>query len=292
MAPNLNIRWLPNPQILSGGGEPLAALLRPGNAGANTATDHKNVLAAALKSIPGIDVSRPGRCVLVRTDGAGASHDFLEHLHRNRVQYSVGFALTPALAAWVNQMPAAAWQSALTSGGGIRDGAEVVELTGVADLGRWPAGMRLIVRAERPHPGAQLRFTGADGRRLTAFVTNTCRGQIQDLEVRHRQRARCEDRIRAAKDTGLANLPLQSTAGNRIWILISQLAQLLIAWSQITALAGTPAEGWEPKRLRLRLLSLAAKLTRHARRIILHLDRSAAWAHLITAGLTRLAAPG
>ena len=275
-----------------GGGEPLAALLRPGNAGANTAADHRQVLATALKSIPSINASRPGKQVLVRTDGAGASHAFLEHLHRKRVQYSIGFALTPALAALVDELPDQAWQPALTSEDGIREGAEVVELTGVADLSRWPAGMRLIVRAERPHPGAQLRFTDADGRRLTAFVTNTRRGQIQALELRHRQRARCEDRIRAAKDTGLANLPLQSAAQNRIWILICQLAGLLIAWSQLAALAGTPAARWEPKRLRLRLLGLAAKLAHHARKTMIHLDRSAPWAHLITAGLARLAAPG
>lgn len=275
-----------------GGGEPLAALLRPGNAGANTATDHKKVLATALKALPGVNACRPGRRVLVRTDRAGASHAFLEHLHRKRAQYSIGFALTPALAALVDEIPDAAWQCALNSDGDVREGAEVVELTGMADLGRWPAGMRLIVRAERPHPGAQLRFTDADGRRLTAFVTNTRRGQLQDLELRHRRRARCEDRIRAAKDTGLANLPLQSTAQNRIWLLVSQLAQLLIAWSQLTALADTPAARWEPKRLRLRLLGLAAKITRHSRQTMLHLDTSAPWAHLITAGLARLAAPG
>lgn len=208
------------------------------------------------------------------------------------MQYSIGFALTPALAALVDELPDEAWQPALTSVVGIREGAEVVELTGVADLSRWPVGMRLIVRAERPHPGAQLRFTDADGRRLTAFVTNTRRGQIQALELRHRQRARCEDRIRAAKDTGLANLPLQSAAQNRIWILICQLAGLLIAWSQLAALAGTPAARWEPKRLRLRLLGLSDKLAHHARKTMIHLDRSAPWAHLITAGLARLTAPG
>ena len=275
-----------------GGGEPVAALLRPGNAGANTAADHKKLLATALKSIPGINTPRPGKRVLVRTDGAGASHKFLEHLHRKRVQYSIGFALTPALAALVDDMPDQAWQSALTSDGDTREGAEVVELTGVADLSHWPAGMRLIVRAERPHPGAQLRFTDASGRRLTAFVTNTRRGHIQTLELRHRQRARCEDRIRTAKDTGLAKLPLQTTAQNRIWILIAQLAQLLLAWSQLIALDATPAATWEPKRLRLRLLSVAASLARHARKTRLHLDETAPWGHLITRGLARLEDPG
>ncbi len=66
------------------------------------------------------------------------------------------------------------------------------------DLTSWPGGMRLILRKERPHPGAQLRFTDADGLRLTAFVTNTRGGQLADLELRHRRRARCEDRIRVA----------------------------------------------------------------------------------------------
>ena len=67
-----------------------------------------------------------------------------------------------------------------------RDGAWVVELTGLLDLSGWPAGMRVIVRKERPHPGAQLRFTDTDGLRLTAFITNTCGRQLADLELRHR----------------------------------------------------------------------------------------------------------
>lgn len=99
--------------------------------------------------------------------------------------------------------PSRRGQPDLTSESGIREGAEVVEieLTGMADLSRWPAGMRLIGRAEHPHPGAQLRFTAASGRRLTAFVTNTHRGRIQNLELPHRQRARCKDRIHTAQDT-------------------------------------------------------------------------------------------
>lgn len=66
----------------------------------------------------------------------------------------------------------------------------------------------MIIRKERPHPGAQLRLTDPDGMRVTAFATNTARGQLADLELRHRRWARCEDRIRIAKDTGLRNLPL------------------------------------------------------------------------------------
>jgi len=68
-------------------------------------------------------------------------------------------------------------------------------------------GIWVIVRKERHHPGAQLRFDDVDGMRITAFVTNTRRGQLPDLELRHRRRARCEDRIRIAKETGLRDLP-------------------------------------------------------------------------------------
>jgi Transposase DDE domain group 1 len=91
--------------------------------------------------------------------------------------------------------------------GQVRDGAWVADITGLLDLSGWPAGMRVIVRKERPHRGAQLRFTDLDGHRFTAFVTDARRGQLADLELRHRQGARCEDRIRCAKDIGLRNLP-------------------------------------------------------------------------------------
>src|SRR5688572_790815 len=113
--------------------------------------------------------------------------------------------------------------------------------------------MRVIVRKERPHPGAQLRFTDVDGMRVTAFATNATRGQLADLELRHRRRARCEDRIRGAKDTGLMNLPLHDFAQNRIWCAIVALACELTAWLQLLALTGCEARRWEPKRLRLRL---------------------------------------
>ncbi len=159
--------------------------------------------------------------------------------------------------------------------------------TGLLDLTGWPTGMRVIVRKERPHPGAQLRITDADGMRVTAFATNTTRGQLADLELRHRRRARCEDRIRAAKDTGLRNLPLHDSTQNQIWCAIVALAVELTAWMQLLAFTGHPARRWEPKRLRLRLFSIAGRLARSGRRTVLHLAEGA-WADLLTDGLTRL----
>lgn len=271
-----------------GTGEPLAQLLRPGNAGANTAVDHKQVLAAALEQLPLRPGYRVGRKVLVRTDAGGGTHEFLAYCHARRVQYSLGFTLTDALVEAVNAIPKHVWTPAYGTDGQVREGAWVAEITGLAELSGWPDGMRLIVRKERPHPGAQLRFTDVDGLRLTAFVTNTRRGQLPDLELRHRRRARCEDRIRAAKDTGLRNLPFRSFDANRIWLAIVALALDLIAWCQTIALHDHRARRWEPKTLRLQLFSLPARIARHARRTHLRLSRHARHTGLLITALHRL----
>lgn len=272
----------------AGTGEPLAILLRPGNAGANTAADHTTVLAQALAQLPGEHGYRVGKKILVRTDAAGGTHDFLDYLTARRLAYSVGFGLTQTTVAAIALIPESVWTPAYDADGQVRDGAWVAEATGVLDLSGWPPGMRVIVRKERPHPGAQLRFTDTDGLRLTAFATNTHHGQLPDLELRHRRRARCEDRIRCAKDTGLQNLPLYGFDQNRIWCAIVELAMDLTAWLQMLALHDHPARRWEPKRLRLRLFSIAAAITRHARQTRLRLSTYAPWADLLVTALTRL----
>ena len=271
-----------------GTGEPVAMLLRPGNAGSNTAADHITVVKQALAQLPCDPGYRVGRKVLIRTDGAGGSHAFVEYLAKRRLGYSIGFGLTDAIVAAISSIPEDGWTPAYDADGQVRDGAWVVEVTDLIDLSSWPAGMRLVVRKERPHPGAQLRFTDHDGLRLTAFVTNTLGGQLPDLELRHRRRARCEDRIRNAKATGLENLPLRGFDQNRVWLAVVQLACDLVAWTQMLALHEHPARRWEPKRLRLRLWSIAGKITRHARRIHLQLAARAPWAALLTGGLDHL----
>src|SRR5207344_3394787 len=173
--------------------------------------------------------------------------------------------------------------------GQVRGGAWVAELTGLPGLTGWPRGMRVIIRKERPHPGAQLRFTDIGGHRFTCFATDARGGQLPDLELRHRRRARCEDRIRSAKDTGLRNLPLHGYAQNQIWCEIVALACELLAWTQILALTGT-ARRWEPKRLRLRLFAVAGRIVRGGRRLRLRLAGKWPWATQITAALRQLQA--
>ena len=273
-----------------GTGEPLAFVLRPGNAGSNTVVDHIAVLRAALTQLPGGHTR--GKKVLVRVDGAGGTHEMLAWLTRRRLSYSVGFSLPGDLAsiqAKLATIPAELWEPAYDADGRLRPGAWVAEVTGLFTLTSWPAGMRVIVRKERPHPGAQLRITDIDGHRITAFVTNTTRGQLAALELRHRRRARCEDRIRCAKDTGLANLPLHDFAQNQIWCAIVALAADLTAWTQTLALAGHEARRWEPKRLRLRLFSIPARTARTGRRRLLHLAATAPFTDLLLAGLEALA---
>jgi hypothetical protein len=272
-----------------GTGEPLAVLLRPGNAGSNTAADHIAVIKAALTQLPGHRRGRgPGRTILIRTDAAGATHELLNWLTRQRLSYSVGFTLPDSFAATLALIPDQAWTPAYDADRQIRDGAWVADVTGLLNLSSWPKGMRVIVRKERPHPGAQLRLTDIDGHRITAFATNTQRGQLADLELRHRRRARCEDRIRNAKDTGLTNLPLHEFAQNQIWCAIVALACELIAWMQMLSLAQNEARRWEPKRLRLRLFSIAGRLAVRARQHWLRLSAHAPWADLLAKMITTL----
>jgi hypothetical protein len=251
----------------------LAWLLRPGNAGSNTAADHITVVQQCLRQLPlAARGARVGRKVLIRADAAGGTHEFVEYLSKQKLSYSLGFGLCEDIVAQIGTLPDQVWTPAYDADGNPRDGAWVTEATGVLDLTGWPPAMRIIVRKKRPHPGAQLRFTDIDGLRLTTFVTNTSRGQLPDLEIRHRRRARCEDRVRTTKDTGLTNLPPPDVAQNQIWLAVVALAVELTAWMQMLALTEHPARRWEPKRLRLRLFSIAGRIARHARRTHLRLS--------------------
>jgi Transposase DDE domain group 1 len=271
-----------------GTGEPLAAMLRPGRANASDAADQIAVLDTALAQLPEGVRSR----VLVRGDTGSGVKEFLWHIHRLGLSYSVGvYGRQPVLDA-LAALPRQAWRHALDTDGEPRNGAQVAELTRwlPATFVGWPPGMRVIARRERPHPGAQLRITDEHGWRITMFATNTNGGRLADLEVRHRLRARAEDRIRTLKDTGLTNLPLQSFGKNEIWMELAALASELLTWTQLLAWPDHPARRWEPKRLRLRLLSVAGRIVTSGRRHILRVNQRWPWSELLTAGQRNLAA--
>lgn len=271
-----------------GTGESLAGMLRPGKANANDAADQIAVLDAALTQLP----ERLRSQVLVRGDTGSGVQGLLWHIHTLGLQYSVGvYGRQPVLDA-LAALPEQAWRRALDTDGRPRDGAHVAELTRwmPATFTGWPPGMRVIARRERPHPGAQLRITDEHGWRITVFATNTRGGRLADLEVRHRLRARAEDRIRALKDTGLRNLPLHEFDKNQIWLELVHLAADLLTWTQLLAWPDSPARTWEPKRLRLRLLAVAGRIITTGRRRILRLSRRWPWSELLISGQRNLAA--
>jgi Transposase DDE domain group 1 len=203
------------------GGEALAGLLRAGNAGSNTAADHVTVLTMALAQLPEHARPRPGDPgsprVLARSDSAGATHLFAAACRKEGVEFSFGFPVDERIQAIVDLIPAQCWHPAIEDEG-LRDGAWVAEATGMIDLSSWPEGSRLILRKERPHPGAQLTFTDIDGHRVTAFLTDTGRGvipgQVAGLELRHRQHARWRTASAKARQPACAISPV--AAGRRI----------------------------------------------------------------------------
>jgi hypothetical protein len=275
-------------------GEFLAAALRRGNAGSNTAADHIAVLDAALAQLP--DVHRHGTPILVRADTAGCTREFLAHVRSCRhgavsCEFSVGWAIRDKERTAISAIPKTVWADAIDADGGHRDGAGLAEITGVlpaAALAGYPAGIRVVVRRERPHPGAQLdAFEERDGWRYTAFATDTRVGQLAWLDARHRAHARVEDRIRCAKDTGLDRFPSRSFAINSAWLSVVMLAVDLIAWTQHLLLQGDLAKA-EPKTLRYRLLHVAARLTHGQRRTWLRIQRSWPWAQELAAAFARL----
>jgi hypothetical protein len=267
--------------------EALAGILRPGNAGANTAADHIRLLGLALAQLP--DAHRAKR-ILVRTDGAGFSHAFLDHLVELGLEYSVGFAVGDDLRTAISRLPRWAWTPAVDAAGGLRDRADVAEVTGLLDLPSWPAGMRVVVRRERPHPGAQLdAFEHRDGYRYQAMATNTRVGQLAFLEARHRAHARVEDRIRQLQDAGAGRLPSRLFALNAVWLELALTAADLLAYTQTMLLADQPELARaEWKAIRYRLLHTAARLTRGARQVWLRLAEGWPWALALARAFTTL----
>ena len=265
-------------------GEALAAILRPGNAGSNTAADHIAVIQDALAQIPTELIETIE--ILVRTDSAGATHEVMDFCREHRLRYSAGYELTDDVRAAILKIPETAWIAALATDGSERENGQIAEITDLIDVTTWPARSRVIVRRERAHPGAQLSFTDHDGHRFQALLTDQPDPDIQVLERRQRQRAHAETYIRNDKDTGLRNMPFRDFEHNRVWLALVGIAHDLLTWTQRLVLTGELAS-CEPKRLRYRLLHVAARLAFHARKATLRIDHAWPWATALAAAFTR-----
>ena len=267
--------------------EALGAMLRAGNAGSNTAADHRTVLDRALEQIPTKHIESIE--ILVRADTAGATHGLTDYCREANMRFSVGYELTEMVRSAILEIPQDAWVTALDQDGSERENGQVVEITDRVDLSSWPERSRLIVRRERPHPGAQMSFTDQDGYRFQAILTDQHDENIAVLECRHRQHAHVEDRIRDDKDTGLSKFPFKDFQHNEVWLEIVMLAHDLIVWTQALLLTGELAKA-EPKRLRYRLLHVAGRLAFSGRRVKLHLQDTWPWAAELLAAFQKLKA--
>ena len=273
-----------------GTGEPLAAVLRPGNAAANTAADQMDVVDLALAQLP--NQARQEQPILVRADSAGATHAFVADIVARNLLFSIGFDCDQRVQAAIGALDPDAWQPALDQDGRPRRGAWVAELCGLDLVGAgWPEGTRAICRRERPHPGARhkMGFTDAAGHRFQVFITNQPDPDPAVLEARHRPHAHVEDRIRGAKAIGLRNLPFWGFAANDAWLSLVMIAQTLVCWAQVLLLDGD-CKLAEPKTLRYRLWHVAGRIVRHARRLIVRVDRAWPWAAGLVTAFARLRA--
>lgn len=290
--------------------EVLAMKLRPGNAGANDAGDHKKVLAWALAQVPGLVRRR----ILVRIDGAGATHELTDHLvelptTRRTVRYTVGWKITPADEAAIAQLPEAAWAAMLDQDGEALDAdhGAVAELTGLSTRPGWPASQRLIVRRVRPSARDLKQLTDferATGWKYQITATNITAGlgkipgtrQAQWIDAAHRHHAVVEDRVRTNKSMGLQNLPGWSWRINRAWMCAANIAADLDSWHRLLGLHDQPdLAAAEPKTMRYRLYAIPARLVRHARTRWLRLDDDWPWTNAFTTSWNRihaLPAPG
>jgi hypothetical protein len=282
-------------------GEALAARLRPGNAGANTVTDHLGVLDDAIAQLPAEIAAghRPGdpaddaaRRVVVRTDSAGCTHGFVWGC-RDR---SIGFAVVArsnkqvaaAISRTYTETGPTRWAPARRQNGEPRDGASVAELTDLVDLSDWPEGTRLIVRREPLHPGAQQTLFPSTEFRYWGHYTDQD-GDPVTLDATMRAHAHVEDHIRRLKDSGLCRFPFTDLDANRAWLATVCFAADLVRWFQLLCLTGQLARA-EPKTMRWRLWHAPARCIHHARRDIVRILDGWPDAPAILAAHARIAA--
>ena len=254
-------------------GETLGALLRPGNAGANSAADHLIVLDQALAQLPApiaaghtvnADPAAVGRAVVVRADSAGATRGFVDGCRARNVGFAVGARANAQIHSAILQVLVEdrRWTPATRQDGSARPGAAVCELTDLVHLPTWPTGTRLIVRREPLHPGAQQSLFPSTTHRYWAHYTDQA-GAPVDLDRHMRAHAHVEDHIKRLKASGLERFPFTNLAANEAWLALVAMAADLVRWFQTLCLDG-PLAGADPKRLRWQLWSTPARIVRHA----------------------------
>ncbi len=261
-------------------GETLAALLRPGNAAANNAADHLEVLDHAIGQLPveiaaghhvGDDPATVTRPVMVRADSAGATRGFVWGCRARNVGFAVVARKNSRIHAAISKihLDDDRWNPALTQAGDERPGAAVCEVTDLVDLSGWPSQTRLIVRREPLHPGAQTSLFPSLEFRYWGHYTDQA-GDAVTLDMHMRAHAHVEDHIRRLKDSGLERFPFVDLDANRARLAIVAFAADLVRWFQLDCLDG-PLAIAEPKTLRWQLWHTPARIVRRARQHIVRI---------------------
>ena len=263
-------------------------MLRAGNAGSNTAADHIEATRLRWRNCPG----HLRRRVLIRADSGGGTHDFLAWLTNpgRRLAYSVGFTITDDVQDAILNLPARIWEPAYDADGQVRPGAWVAEITGLLDLANWPQGMRVIVRKERPHPGAQLRFTDIDGHRFTCLRHRAPRA-ASSLTWNSATGAGPGARTASAapRTPGCATCPCTDSPRTRSGARSSPWPANCWPGPRCSPWPAPPAAG-NPNGCGCGSSPAAGRLVRGGRRLRLRLAASWPWARQITAAITRLQA--
>jgi len=270
-------------------GEALAGILRPGNAGSNTASDHIKLINLSLAQLD--DRAMCGQ-ILFRCDGAGATHETVSYCRGEDMLFSVGFDLTDNVRQAVTSKDGweTGWVQALHTDGSERKYSQIKEFTGIIPLTpEWGETTRILVRRSKIAVGVQQTLADHDGYKLSVFITDQAEPDLRILDLTQRGHAHVEERIREGKDCGLRNLPFKSFRRNQVWLWLVQLAQNLLAWARQLAL-GEEAGAWELKTLRYRLLYQSARIAHHARQRVLRLSLSWPWAALLAVAFARLKA--
>ena len=260
-------------------GETLAVKLRPGNAGANTITDHVEVLDQAIDGLPeaiaaghrrGNDTDLVQRAVRVRTDSAGCT-DFVHRCRERNIGFSVVARRNTSVGAAISRIrfDDGAWEQALTQHGKPRKGAAVAEVTHLVDLSDWPAGTRLIVRREPRHPGAQGSLFPSETFRYWGHYTDTTLDPVA-ADVDMRAHARVEDNICRLKDSGASRFPFTDLDANRAWLDLVCMADALVRWFQLLCMTGLYTDA-EPKTMRWNIWHTPARIIRHARQTVIRI---------------------
>jgi hypothetical protein len=258
-------------------GETLAVRLRPGNAGANNVVDLVGVVDQAIAGLPaevaaghrlGDDAQLVRRAVQVRSDSA-AGRTFAVACRARNVGFAVVARSNERIHAAISRVAydSGAWQPAVRQDGELRDGAAVIEVTGLVDLSDWPAGTRLIIRREPLHPGAQQSLFPSECYRYWGHYTDTAAVDAVELDRHMRAHAHVEDNIRRLKDSAANRFPFCDFDANSAWLAAVCMADGLVRWFQQLCLAGPLAHA-EPKTLRWAIWHTPARIIRRARRQI------------------------